>query len=210
MKRLLIVGAGGFGRELAGWVRMHPGDGVEWSLAGFLDDDAHALDAFNSDLGVIASIADYQPQENEYLLCGIGSPQVKRSLCTQLMERGARFMSYLHPTVIVGERVRIGEGVICCPRVTLTCDITLGDFAAINCHSSVGHDVQIGAWSTLSGHCDVTGGVCLEEEAFLGSGARILPGKRIAAASKVGAGAVVVRSTKAGETVFGNPACRIG
>ena len=93
-----------------------------------------------------------------------------------------------------------------CPGVILTCDIHVGRMAMINCHSSAGHDVQIGEYSTLSGHCDLMGHVKLGAGVFLGSGARVIPGKSIGSGALVGAGAVVVRSVKPLQKVFGNPA----
>ena len=76
----------------------------------------------------------------------------------------------------------------------------------VNCHSSAGHDVSIGAWSTVSGHCDLTGQTTLGTGAFLGSGARVIPGKTIGDDAVVGAGSVVIRSVASGQKVFGVPA----
>ena len=70
----------------------------------------------------------------------------------------------------MGSNVNLDSGVVICPNVTLTADIQVGTFSLINCHSSAGHDVDIGAWSTISGHCDLTGGCKIGEGAFLGTG----------------------------------------
>lgn len=43
MKRLSLVGAGGFARELYSIVQRAPAHGREWSIAGFLDDTPAAL-----------------------------------------------------------------------------------------------------------------------------------------------------------------------
>lgn len=206
MKRLIIVGAGGFGREVMAWALDHPDCGVIWKPAGFLDDNGSALDGFDCEFGVLGPVAGHAPDENSLYVCAVGAPGVKRAVCEGLLASGAEFIQLVHPTAVLGARVELGVGVVLCPRVTLTADICLGDFSAVNCHSSVGHDVQIGCWATVSGHCDLTGGSSLGEGAFLGSGARILPMKRVADWSYVGAGSVVIRSTKRGQRVFGNPA----
>jgi sugar O-acyltransferase (sialic acid O-acetyltransferase NeuD family) len=205
-ERLYIVGAGGFGREIYGWARdcTDLWDGARF--VGFLDDSADALDGFGLEHGVVASISDYTPQAGDALICGIGSVEAKQRVCRALCERGARFLTLVHPSAIVGRAVSLGEGVVLCPRVTLTCDITVGSMAMINCHSSAGHDVSIGAWATISAHCDLTGGTSVGDGAFLGSGARVLPGKKVGAGATVGAGSVVIRDVAGGERVFGNPA----
>ena len=209
MKRLIIVGAGGFGREVLAWALEHPDCGAVWEPVGFLDDNAAALDGFDCGLSVLGPIDGHEPEPEIYYVCAIGAPSIKRGVCEALLAVGAEFIQLVHPSVILGPRIVLGPGVVLCPRVTLTTDIQIGAFVAINCHSSVGHDVVIGDWATVSGHCDLTGGCGLSEEAFLGSGARILPLKQVAARSYVGAGSVVIRSTRPGQRVFGNPALPI-
>ena len=206
MKKLFIVGAGGFGREVYAWAIHHPDCGQAWELAGFLDDDASVLDDYDYPVGVVGRVQDCQPSANEVFVCAIGAPEVKKKVCQLLLRRSAEFISLVHPSVITGENVTIGSGVVLCPRVTLTSDISVGDFAAINCHSSAGHDVVIGDWATISGHCDLTGNTRYGEGAFLATGVRIVPGKSVGAAAYVGAGSVVIRAVAAGQKVFGNPA----
>ena len=206
MKRLIIVGAGGFGREVYAWAEAHPDCGRLWEIAGFLDDNPAALDRFDYPVSILAAVVDYSPQSNDLFLCAIGSPAIKRMVCGKLLGSGAEFISLVHPTVVIGFNVEIGVGTIICPHAIVTCDVAIGDFVAINCHSSIGHDVRIADWVTLSGHCDVTGQTELGEMAFLGSGARILPLKKVGARAMVGAGSVVISHVPTNAKVFGNPA----
>lgn len=206
MKRLIIAGAGGFGREVYAWAEAHPDCGRLWEIAGFLDDKPAALDGLDYSLSILGAVADYVPQPNDLFLCAIGSPAIKRRVCEKLLGCGAEFIPLVHPTAVIGFNVEIGLGTIICPHAIVTCDVTIGDFVAINCHTSIGHDVRIADWVTLSGHCDVTGQTELGEMAFLGSGARILPLKKVGARAMVGAGSVVISHVPANAKVFGNPA----
>jgi sugar O-acyltransferase (sialic acid O-acetyltransferase NeuD family) len=206
MQRLIIVGAGGFGREVFSWASQHPDCGVVWEIAGFLDDDPNALDAYDYPVAVIDSITSHTPDVDEVFVCAIGTPSIKRKVCEQLMVKSAQFITLVHPSVVLGTNVTLGQGVVLCPRVTLTADIVVEPFALMNCHSSAGHDVRIGAWSTVSGHCDLTGGSEVSAGAFLGTGVRLLPGKSVGANAYVGAGSVVLRSVRPESRVFGNPA----
>ena len=208
MKRLIILGAGGFGREVFAWAKAHPDCGRLWELAGFLDDNASALDGFEYAVPVLGAVADYIPVEGDLFLCAIGSPAIKRKVCERILAKGAQFINLVHPSAVIGENVSLGRGVIICPQAVVTCDVQIGDFVGINCHSSVGHDVRIADWVTLSGHCDVTGQCELGEMVFLGSGARILPLKKVGARALVGAGSVVISHVAADTKVFGNPARR--
>ena len=206
MRDLYIVGAGGFGREVYAWLQDLPECDVDWRLRGFLDDNPGALNGFNYQSQVVASVSDFQPKSNDLLVCAIAARAHKRSICEQLKERGGQILTLVHPTAIVGPNVTLGEGAVICPRVSITCDVEIGAMVMLNLHCTVGHDVRIGAWSTISAQCDLTGFVQVGEDVFFGSGARVIPGKRVGDRAVVGAGSVVIRHVRAGQKVFGNPA----
>ena len=206
MKRLIIIGAGGFGREVCAWAKQSPQCGKDWQIQGFLDDNTDALSNFNPPLPVIDSIQNYSIQSDDLFLCAIGSPHSKKTVCTKILQKGGQFLSLIHPSLIKGDNVTIGTGVIICPGVILTSNIVIKDFATINCGSTVGHDVSIGNWSTLSALCDVTGGCSLDDSVFVGSHSSIIPGKHLKEGAFIGAGSVVISDVAAGNTVFGSPA----
>lgn len=205
MKKLLIVGAGGFGRELHAWASQHPDCGRTWELEGFLDDNAQALQPFGS-FARVWPLTGHVVDPAKLYLCGLGLPPVKQKLLQPLLAAGANFPAFIHPRALVGDRVKLGRGVVLCPGAIASADITLGDFAMLNLHATVGHDAAVGAWSTLSAHCDVTGRVQVADRVFMGSGVSIIPGLSIGSGATLGAGAVVIKDVPAGVTVVGNPA----
>lgn len=206
IKKLIIVGAGGLGREvhswLKDWVEHNPG----YVIGGFIDDGSLSLNRFNHYADILSTIDAYEPADDELLLCAIGKPADKKYVVEKLLAKGASFFTLIHPTAIVGENVTIGRGVLVCPFSVLSVDLLVGDFVTINSLCTVGHDTVIGQFSTLSGHCDLTGGAVLEDEVFLGSRASVLPKVRVGKGAVVGAGSVVLRAVKPGSVVFGVPA----
>lgn len=209
MKKLLIVGAGGFGREVCFFFQRLRAGGEQRVLAGFLDDKADALAGFEHSLAVTGSIESYRPHANEQLLLAIAEPRLKLRIASVLRERGCKFASFVDPTALVGRRVSLGEGVIICPHVSIPCDATIGDFVHLNTSSTIGHDAALGEGCTLSGHCDVTGGAKLGRGVFLGSHAAVLPQVRVGDFARVGAGSVVIKPVPPDVTVFGVPAKRV-
>ncbi len=210
VKRWLIVGAGGFGREVYSWTlgQLHATDPNH--PVGFLDDDATALDGFPElKKGWVGRVSDYEPQPGDRLLMAIGDPSAKLAVAEQLTARGAKFASYIHPTAVLASDVQVGTGVMICPSVVICCNVRLGDFVLMNVGALAGHDSTIGDGGTLSPHADVAGQVVLERGVFLGCHAVILPKIHVGEFSRIGAGSVVISQVKPRATMMGVPAQRI-
>jgi sugar O-acyltransferase (sialic acid O-acetyltransferase NeuD family) len=205
MKRLIIVGAGGFGRELYAWAGQHPDCGGAWELAGFLDDNPDALAAFGR-FAPVHTLAGHKPSADNVYLAGLGMPLLKEKLVAPLIAAGAEFLTFIHPQALVGARVKLGKGVVVCPGAILSVDIYIGDFAMVNLNCTIGHDASLGPWTSLSAQCDITGHVRVADRVFMGSRASVIPEKSVGSRSIVGAGAVVVRDVPPGVTVVGIPA----
>ena len=206
MQRLLIVGAGGFGREVLNWARDVEVTRPGWRIGGFLDANPAALNGYETDVPILGDPAHFQPAATDCFVCALGDPLTKRHVIGGLVDRGARFVTLIHPAATIGKRVSSGEGCILCPRAVVTTDARLGRFVLLNLAATVGHDVEIGDWSTLSCHVDVTGKAILGESVFAGSHACILPRVKVGDRAIIGAGSVVTRNVSAGTTVFGVPA----
>lgn len=209
IKKVFILGAGGFGREVYEWLSDWCAVNNGWEVGGFINDDLNALDGFDGLPPIVSRINEYSPSDNSFVVCAIGNPQDKKKVVELLIARGVEFFTLKHPTAVVGGRVKLGNGVVICPYAVLTTNITIGDFVMLNVASSVGHDVCIGDYSTLSGHCDVTGGVTLDDCVFMGSHAVVLPKAHVGAHACIGAGSVVLKRVAPYTTVFGIPAKRI-
>lgn len=208
--RLLIIGAGGFGREVLQWAEDIQRTGqTDWEIGGFLDANSQAFDSFDIDVPVLGSPDDWQPQPHDRFVCAIGDPSVRLRICRSFLDRGAEFVSLIHPTAIVGARCHIGKGTILCPGTTVTVDATIGDFVILNVRACVGHDAQVGDGCTINDFCDVTGNAKLGEGVFLGSHSSVTPSASVGDFARVGAGSIVVRRVRAHTTVMGPVAKRI-
>jgi sugar O-acyltransferase (sialic acid O-acetyltransferase NeuD family) len=204
--RTIIVGGGGFGRELISWAGDCQTAGRLPQIGGLIDDDRHVLDGFSYDVEYLGSVADFMPRSGDCLLMAIGTPRIKERVAAMLEARGGQFATLIHPSAIIAKSATIGVGTILCPLSLVSADAIIGRLVSINALSSVGHDVQIGDHATLSAHVDLTGGVQVEEGVMIGTGAKILPRVKIKARAIIGAGSVVYRNVSAGRSVFAAPA----
>ncbi len=206
MKDLYIVGAGGCGREVLHIIKdIHRIQGPRWNIKGFLDDTEDPLKGKECDYGVVGTIQGYQPKENEVLVMAIASPQAKKKLVPMLLERGAVFETVVHPYVDLGERNVIGVGSIIYPGFGMTVDVKIGQCVLLlDC--VLGHDVEIGDYSTISTKANLLGGVKVGQSVFIGANAVIAPHGVIEDNSFIGVGSVVLKKVRTGKKVFGNPA----
>ena len=209
-QRLLIVGAGGFGREVLAWAEDIQTQGnVDWAIGGFLDANPRALEKFDIELPVVGDPQSYAPRPEDRFVCAVGDPAIKLRLGRSLQQRGAKFVNLIHPTTLVGPRCRYGVGTILCPFAALTVDVKLGDFVTINMRANVGHDAVLGDGCTLNVFCDVTGAARLGTGVFLGSHAVVAPRTVVEDWARIGAGSVALRRVRANSSVFGVPALRL-
>jgi sugar O-acyltransferase (sialic acid O-acetyltransferase NeuD family) len=209
MEKLIIVGAGGFGREVLGYARDVQKIEPRWEIGGFLDDNNRALDNFNYNFPIIRSIQDYQPTENDVFVMALGTPAEKLAVADILIKRGARFISLIHPKAWIGSNVTLGIGCVVCPYTVITCDIRIGDFVTINVYASIGHDSLIGDGCTLSSYASIAGAVKLGNGVYVGIHGCILNGTEIGDFAMIGAGSMVLKHVKPGATVIGVPAKRV-
>ena len=209
MKKLIIVGAGGFGREVLGFARSIPRIYRDWNVYGFLDDNPSALQKFSTGIAILGPIVGYEPKEDEVFTCAIAEPLVRLEICRKLLQNKANFVNIISPSATIGENTSIGKGLILGAYSALSVNVRVGDFAIINSYSSLGHDAVLEDGCTLSAYCAVTGGVHVGEGSFLGTQSVILPTLKVGRYTKIGAGSIVVRNIKNGVAVFGNPAREI-
>mgnify|MGYP000912648587 CR=1 FL=1 len=207
MKEIIIVGAGGFGRELLQWIKDINEAEEKWIIKGFIDDDLSSLDNYDCDYKVIGRIKDWKPNENEVFACAIANPQTKEKVVNILKARGAEFTQVIHPRANIGEFNQIGEGVVIYPNAGLTVNSKVGDYVTL-LSSRVGHDVYIGNYSTISSNCGINGNVQIGQHVFIGSNVVIVPSRKIGNDAFIAAGSVVMSNIKQKIKVMGNPAKR--
>jgi sugar O-acyltransferase (sialic acid O-acetyltransferase NeuD family) len=205
-ERLLIVGAGDFGREVLSWALQIDEYVRPWTISGFLDNRPTILDDYNLPVSIVGDPATYEFQEHDRVVVAVGNPTARKSIVLMLSKRGARFTSVIHPSVIMGLNNRWGEGCIFCPGVIITTNVMIGDHVVFNCQSGAGHDAVIGSYCTLSGAVDITGHVRLGEGVMVGSHASVTPKAKVGDYAVIGAGSVVLRKVDAYTTVMGVPA----
>lgn len=209
MRHLIIVGAGGFGREMYGAALESVGCGVDFDVKGFLDAKPDALDGFDGYPAIVGSPDSYEPEADDVFVAALGDIAARRRCVEALEKKGARFVAIVHKTATIGPNVAIGEGSFIAPHVSITADVAVGRHVSVFHSSSIGHDSRLGDFSHVYAQCSIGGSVTVGEGVSVYPGSVVVPRRKIGANAVVGAGSAVFLDVDPGVTVLGNPAAPI-
>ncbi len=206
MTETFIVGVGGLGREVLWLLRELNQQGEGYDIQGFVDDDERLHGQTICGIPVLGSLdlLESHPEANAVL--GVGLPEVKQKILTRLIDLPLNWPTLVAPDVQCSGYVEIGQGAIVCSGNILTTQVDIGAFSLINLDCTIGHDVILGAGTTLSPGVHLSGQVSVGSFCNIGTGAVAIPDIDIGEHSVVGAAAVVIDDLAPGSTAVGNPA----
>lgn len=208
MSPFVIVGAGGMGRELLGWIAgCGPDTRQRFQVAAFISEGNDAASRCHG-LPIVAP-DDWTGPAPRFVIA-VADPAEKKRIALALEGRGWAAETFIHDSAAVGLAARIGAGTVICPQCRISTDCTIGEHVLVNSGSGIGHDAIVGSYSSLLGAVSVNGNAMVGEGVLLGAGSMIYPRKKVGDWATVGLGSVVLRNVPGGATVFGNPAQRIG
>lgn len=208
-KRIYIIGAGDFGREMESWLEDLPNFKNEYEIKGYLDNDSKSLQNKPTDYEIVGTHEEMEFKENDYVVIAISNSKVRKRIAESLINK-VNFFTYIAPNVTIGKFTKIGSGSIICSNCFISTNTVIGDFVIVNAGSNIGHDCIIESYCSLMANVDIGGSVILGEGVFIGTKATIIPKKRIFRGIIIGAGTIVIRNLNKVGTYFGNPAKYIG
>jgi sugar O-acyltransferase (sialic acid O-acetyltransferase NeuD family) len=212
-QQLVIIGAGGFGREVLDVVEAINLDhaasgGDQFDVVGFLDDgepDLDLLPAFGvPQLGVVADLSEL-PDDVGYVI-GIADTVIRADVDAFGRSLGRSSPVLVHPTASLGRAVELGPGSIVCAQTSLTNHIRLGRGVQVHPGATIGHDTTMADYVTVCPQVAVSGNVAVERGVWLGTNSCVNQGLTVGEAATVGSGAAVIRDVPPMVTVVGVPA----
>ena len=208
MKDLIIIGAGGFGREVAWLVERTNALEPTWNLLGFLDDNRDIQGSVLNGYKVLGTTDDIANFPEAYFVCAIANTTVRRKLIekAERLIKGIKFATLIDPGAICSSIIEIGEGTVICAGAILTVNIKLGRHVIVDVGSTVGHDAVLRDHVTLYPGVNVSGTTDIGSGTEIGTGAQILQMLKVGSNSMIGAGAVVINDIPDGCTAVGCPA----
>lgn len=207
MQDIVIVGAGGFAREVAWLVEDINSKNKLWNLMGYIDEDLNNSGNWLNGYEVLGDFKDIKVENREiYYVCAVGDTTSRKELSDKAEYIGLKPAILIHPSVMMSKHVEIGEGsIICCSNI-ITVNVQIGKHVIINLDCTLGHDVIIKDFVTILPSVNVSGNVTLKEGSNIGTGSAIIQGKEVGQNSIIGAGSVVVKDIPENCTAVGVPA----
>ena len=207
MKDIYIIGASGFGREVAWLIE----ELDEFNVIGFVDDNKEIQDKKINDIPVVGGISFLIDQKEETnVVIAIGNPTIHYKIYEQLKEnKNIKFPNIIAKDVRISNSNKLGIGNIICTQSILTVNITLGNFNHINLDCTVGHDVILHDFVTVYPSVNISGNVVVGNYSELGTGTKIIQGKSITENVIIGAGSVVIKDLIEKGTYVGSPVRKV-
>jgi len=207
-RNIVIIGAGGFAREVMWLIQNINEGGKLWEIMGFIDEDKSKQGSIVNGLTVLGDFTWLQ--QNNTGICAViatGNPVLRKRFaekCKSIAD--IEFPNLVHPSVKLSEFVNMGKGNIICASSILTVNISLGNFNIVNLNCTIGHDVEVQNYCTLSPGVNISGNVTLNDGCELGTNSCVIPCKTVGAWSIIGAGSVVTKDIGPACTAVGIPA----
>lgn len=197
-KKVMIIGASGHGKVIADIIHQS-GDKV----MGFLDDDPTKKEIHH--IPVLGKIEDIQKYKNDFcFIIGIGDNQIRKEIAES--NPALNYYTAIHPTAVIGEGVRIGNGTAVMAGVVINVDADIGEHCIINTAAVIEHDCIIGDYTHVSPQACLCGNVHVGEECHIGAGVTVINNLSICLKCTIGIGAVVVSNIEKQGIYIGNPA----
>ena len=166
--RLIILGAGGYGRTIAD-VAAQTG---AYDCICFLDDNSRAVDV----VGQCKDFTDFA-DDDTFFYPAFGNNEVRVEWINRLSASRCHILTLVHPTAYVSSTVRIESGNVILPQAVVNTGCELKKGCIINCGAIVDH------------------GCILEEGVHVCLGAIVKAENRIPRLMKIEAGEIVLNRT---------------
>lgn len=199
---IVVLGAGGFARQIPSLVRDINAVEDRYNLIGFL---APEYPEPRKPLPIVGTDQQLGDIDARYVV-GVGSPYARAGLDEFAIACGRKPVTLVHPQASFEMDIDLGPGCLIFPGARLQTGTSLGRQVLVNANVVVGRDCQVADHVVLSPLSMLASGARIGQRVSIGAGAVVLLGRTVGDGAVIGAGAVVTTDVPPGVCAKGVPA----
>lgn len=210
MKKLFIIGSGGFSKQVIEIVEKLNETNKTYELVGLIDDDESRSEMKvlgYKIIGTTDKLKEISKVKPVYGVIAIADGLIRRKIVEKL--KSINWINLVHPKAIISNHIKLGEGNIICAGTVINPDSIINNHCHININTTFGHDVTLQDYVTIMPGSNISGSVKLKSNSMIGTGAVIIQGLDIEKDVVIGAGSTVIRDTEQGHLYIGTPAIKV-
>ena len=197
---IVIIGAGGHAVSIA-----NVAHGSRMDVVAFVDDNKVGTNLLN--IPVISSNQCINEYITANLAIAIGDNAVRERVSNEYKSAmpNARFPALIHSSAVVGINTEIGDGTVVMPQVNIGPNCTVKEFCILNTASSIDHDCEMDAFSSIAPRVVTGGNVKIGLGSAVSIGSTVEHGIVIGDDVVIGANSYVNKRFEGGVLAYGNP-----
>lgn len=201
---LWIVGGGG--AALQAWSVVRAQLTPQFVFRGFIVSEAPRFDCERYEVIQEDAFFLKAAPHLDCVVIAVGNPLKRQALADRYSRAGFQAPVMIHPSVIMGPSVEIGQGSIVLPGAIIETHVEVGSFVLVNLSATIAHECKIGSFTNIGPASCLSGGTRIGKRCDLGAGVVSRPQVFLGDDVIVGAGGVLVRDFSGPIKLIGVPA----
>jgi sugar O-acyltransferase (sialic acid O-acetyltransferase NeuD family) len=207
MKNIVLIGGGNQAHYTIDIINKEG----KYNIIGIID-SIHDIGSDRFGYKVLGRQEDIVKLKEQYNIEGgvisIGDNWVRYYVSSQIKKQipNFNFVNAIHPSVIIGDNVQLGKGVVMMAGCIINPKSKIGDFTFFATGAQIDHDCNIKDYSSISAGSITGGYVTLGEFSAITLGVTIVDRLKIGKNTVIGAGSLILKDIPDNVLVYGNPA----
>lgn len=204
MKKVILLGAGAHAAKLRWYIHYWNEETKREPIkvAGYLSDSRDKYDHYQFTEPFLGSFESHNVEKDVKYLLAFSSASGRRQVSAYFKNKGASFATFIHPTSLIAESAKIGEGTVISHNASVGPKAEIGSFNLINSRSTIGHDVIMGSYNQVGPQVVLTGHTKVGDENLIGTNACTIPNITIGNRNLIAAGMTVYKDVRDDQTVL--------
>ncbi|WP_370547729.1 NeuD/PglB/VioB family sugar acetyltransferase [Edwardsiella tarda] len=198
MKKLIIIGAGGFAKSIISSI-----DREKINLIGFIDTYKQGK---HQGYPILANSIEKIKNANDFVyFIGIGEPKYRWLFYQLLISKNLEMINIIDSSALIDKNVILGSGIYIGKMSIVNSDTKISDAVVVNTRALIEHGNILGCCSNISTNSVLNGDIHVGKRTFIGSCSVVNGQLNIGCDSIIGSGSVVIRDVPDNVVVAGSP-----